>query len=266
MGNSPSHSNCLYPLTIVKNTLSSLWRIIERLRRECPWDRKQTLYSLRFSLIEEAYELYDALRKRNYKKTEEELGDLLFLTLFLMLIGEEEKRWKIQNLIKKVSDKLVYRHPHVFKKKRVENIEDVLINWEKLKRKSSNSILSGIPKSLPALRKAQLIQTRVRRVKFDWQDYRGPLEKMEEEMKELKREIEKGNKARMEEELGDLLFSITNLSRHLGLDAEETLNKSCEKFTHRFKKIEKRLSELGKTPSGSSLEEMDRIWEELKRS
>lgn len=250
----------------MKNNLSSLWRIIERLRRECPWDHRQTLYSLRFSPIEEVYELYDALQKRNYKKTEEELGDLLFLVLFLILIGEEKKKWRIQDLIKRVSDKLVYRHPHVFKKRRVKNMEELLVNWEKLKMNSSNSILSGIPKSLPALRKAQLIQTRVKRVKFDWQDYRGPLEKVEEEMRELKEEIGKGNKTRIREELGDLLFAITNLSRHLGLDVEEALNKSCEKFTNRFKKIEKRLLKLGKTPFGSSLVEMDKIWEELKGS
>ncbi|MDH5684575.1 MAG: nucleoside triphosphate pyrophosphohydrolase [candidate division WOR-3 bacterium] len=245
--------------------LDELIKVLKRLRKECPWDRKQTLASVRPLITSEAFELDAAIREKNSQKIAEELGDLLFLILFVTRLLEEKKKANLPRIIKQVKNKLILRHPHVFKKVKVKDVHEVLSNWERIKQKEKkDSILAGVPKSLPALHKAQLVQERVKRVGFDWPNHKGVLEKIEEELTELKAEIKKQQKRKAQEEFGDLLFAIVNLTRHLDVDAEAALNQSTDKFIKRFKKLEKNFTKNKKDLTKSSLAEMDKVWEEVK--
>jgi len=241
-----------------------LW-VIKELREKCPWDKKQSLESIRWLFIEEAYELKEAIEEGNKSKIEEELGDILFLSLFGIRIAEEQKGSSLTQVLKRITQKLIERHPHVFSNKKVKDTQEVLANWESIKQKEKREFFDGVPSSLPALLQAEMIQERVRRVGFDWKDYKGPLKKVKEETEELIKEIKEKRKKKMEEEIGDILFAVVNLSRHLEINPEEALRKTNKKFMERFEKVKKELERKGKTLKKSSLEEMDAIWEKIKR-
>ena len=246
--------------------LDELIKVLKRLRKECPWDRKQTLASVRPLITGEAFELDAAIRERNYRKISEEIGDLLFLLIFITRILEEKDKAKLSKIIKQVKDKLILRHPHVFKKVKVKDVDEILDNWQRIKQKEKGeSILAGVPTRLPALHKAQLVQERVKRVGFDWPNHNGVLGKIEEELAELKAEIKRKQKRKAQEEFGDLLFAIVNLTRHLDIDAEGALNQSTDKFIKRFKKLEKNFAKNKKDLTKSTLAEMDKVWEQVKR-
>jgi MazG family protein len=249
-----------------------LIKVLKKLRRECPWDRKQTLQSVRPLIKSEVFELDSAIQEKNIDKIVEELGDLLFLLLFVARILEEKKKIRFSKITKRIKDKLVRRHPHVFKGVKVKNIAEILKNWERIKQKEKKgknySILASVPEGLPALPKAQLVQERVARVGFDFSDYKGVLKKVGEEVTELKKEIESRRKPvrlrRISEEFGDLLFSLVNLARHLDIDAESSLEKATNKFIKRFMALEKDFLKNKKDLIKSSLKEKDRVWERVK--
>ncbi|MEO0079248.1 MAG: nucleoside triphosphate pyrophosphohydrolase [candidate division WOR-3 bacterium] len=240
-------------------------RVVRRLRKECPWDRRQTLSSSRPLVLNEAFELDEALRKRDSGAIAEELGDYLFMGLFLGQVLEETRGIKLQKVLKGVVQKLKARHPHVYGDVRVKGVDEVLANWERIKRRGKKgSILAGLPRALPALQQAQLIQERCRRVGFDWSSAREVLSKVEEEVGELKGEL-RSRRANVKEELGDLLFAVVNLCRHLGVDAEGALKDANEKFRRRFEIVEQEFARQGRPLSQVSLEEMERVWQHTKR-
>jgi len=257
----------LLTLTMVEELI----RVIRTLRRSCPWDKQQTVDSIRPLLLNEVYELDEALRKNNPVAIVEELGDYLFMGFFLAQILREERAIELKSILNRVVKKLKYRHPHVYGKIKVKDVDEVLNNWEKLKRVFfPKSIVAGIPLALPALQQAQLIQERCRRVGFDWSSAIAVLSKVEEELTELKREMtkyregrEKTNK-RVKEELGDLLFAIVNLSRHLEVNAEGALKDAIVKFKKRFVRIEREFARQGRELSSVGLDEMEKVWEKTK--
>jgi tetrapyrrole methylase family protein/MazG family protein len=234
----------------------------------CPWDREQTRESLKPFLIEETYEVLEALDQGDRQKLQEELGDLLLQVVFHAQVASERAEFTITDVLQTVIDKLVRRHPHVFGEHRAETAEEVLQNWERLKQEERGgaekaSALDGVPKSLPALLRAQRLQDKAARVGFDWGETAAVLQKVEEELGELKGAM--GKEAEMVEgEMGDLLFSLVNLARFLHLNAEETLRKCIEKFIRRFRHIEEVVAQQGKSLEESSLEEMDALWQEAK--
>jgi MazG family protein len=241
-------------------------KLIKKLRKECPWDRKQTLSSSRPYIIDEAYELEEAIRERNYDKITEELGDLLYTTMFVVRILEEQKKTSFKIIEKNTIKKLISRHPHIFGNVKVKNAEEVLTNWEKIKRRNEDiPMLERIPKALPALKRAQMIQERVARVGFDWEDKEDVCRKIIEEIDELKEAIKEKKKKDIEEELGDLYFALVNLTRHLKIDAEHALTLANNKFIGRFNKLEQRFKDNKKNLRDATLAEMDIVWEELKK-
>jgi len=247
--------------------MKELLKIVATLRKRCPWDRKQTLNKIKPLFINEVYELVDKINKKNFKGIEEELGDLLLLIVFASQLLKEKKKSNFSKILARLKKKIIYRHPHVFKNEKVKDVKEVLKNWESLKkREKKTSIVEGIPKILPALHYAELIQDRVKRVGFDWKNKEDVLNKVEEEIKELKEAIRKKQKKEIENEIGDILFALVNFSRHLNLSAEESLKKACQKFIKRFKKLEKEFEKMGKDLKGASLKEMDEIWEKIKKS
>lgn len=240
-----------------------LWETIKILRSPegCPWDRKQTNQSLRFSLVEESYEVVDAIESGIVDALKEELGDVLLVVLMHILIQEEENGFRLKDVLVSLRKKLIERHPHVFGNKKVSGAEEVLKNWEEIK---DRGVLGEPSPGLPGLLRIQKVQEKAARLGFDWRDFRGPLEKLDEELKELKTAILNDGKERVEEELADLLFAWVNLVRHLGYSAEALAHKSMKKFMTRFKKVEEKAKELGKDLSTMSLEEMDKFWDETK--
>ncbi|MEM2784451.1 MAG: nucleoside triphosphate pyrophosphohydrolase, partial [Nitrososphaerota archaeon] len=201
--------------------MKELLKIVATLRKRCPWDRKQTLNKIKPLFINEVYELVDKINKKNFKGIEEELGDLLLLIVFASQLLKEKKKSNFSKILARLKKKIIYRHPHVFKNQKVKDVKEVLKNWESLKkREKKTSIVEGIPKILPALHYAELIQDRVKRVGFDWKNKEDVLNKVEEEIKELKEAIRKKQKKEIENEIGDILFALVNFSRHLNLSAE----------------------------------------------
>ncbi len=243
--------------------------IMEKLRGEngCPWDRKQTLDSLVSYLLEETYEVVDAIRRRDYASLKEELGDLLLQVVFQAQIAKEKGLFDIEDVIKGINEKLIRRHPHVFGDKRFKDSDEVLLNWETMKKeeKKKASILDGVPSHLPALLRAFELQERARRVGFDWDKTEEVMKKIEEEWKEFKEAYSKGDRDKMEEELGDLLFAIVNLARFIGVNPEIALHSINEKFRRRFLYIENKAREKNRPLSSFSLEEMENWWEEAKK-
>lgn len=235
-----------------------------KLRSEegCPWDREQTFETLRPFVLEEAYEVADAIDRKDWVDLKEELGDLLFLIVFVARIAEEKGLFNLEGVIKGVAEKIIRRHPHVFGQLKVSTPREVEANWDRIKQQERGSILDGIPRSLPALLRAQRLTRRAQRVGFDWEGPEGACEKLKEELKEVKEAV--GDLGRVAEEVGDLLFSAVNLSRLLGVDAEEALHRACDRFAERFRYVEERLKEKGKSLASASLEEMDRLWDEAK--
>lgn len=254
-----------------KKPFDKLVQIVAKLRSErgCPWDRKQTHSTLKANLIEEAYEVIEVIDAEDNSKLQEELGDLLMQVMLHAQIAEDNENFTINDVIKTITDKLIRRHPHVFGDIQVDGAKQVLANWEKIKRnepgyEDRKSILDGIPIQLPSLYRAQKIQNKASRVGFDWDEASQVLPKIEEEVGELKNSINSADKEQMEMEIGDLLFSIVNLSRFLDIDAEEALRQSNRKFMERFKKMETELEKSGDKFEDYNLEKLDEIWEQVK--
>ena len=243
-----------------------LLTIMDELREQCPWDRKQTFESLRHLTIEETYELGDAILDRNLEEIKNELGDLLLHIAFYAKLGSEEKAFDMADIAHSISEKLIHRHPHIYGDVKVENEEDVKKNWEALKLKEGKkSVLSGVPKGLPALVKAQRIQDKVAGVGFDWEQPEQVWEKVQEELAEFKAEVDQGDTHATEAEFGDLLFSLINYARFLKINPDTALERTNQKFTKRFNYHEAKAQALGKSLHEMSLAEMDVFWEEAKK-
>ena len=241
--------------------------IMDDLREKCPWDKKQTLESLRHLTIEETYELGDAILDHDLPEIKKELGDLLLHIVFYAKIGSETNDFDIADVANSICEKLIDRHPHIYGDVVVENEEQVKQNWEKLKLKEGRtSVLEGVPKSLPALVKASRIQDKVKGVGFDWEETHQVWEKVEEEIAELQVEIAAKNQDKMEAEFGDVLFSMINYARFLNINPEDALERTNKKFIKRFQYLESKASTLGKSLSDMTLTEMDVFWEEAKKS
>lgn len=240
--------------------------IMDDLREKCPWDKKQTLESLRHLTIEETYELADAILDNDLEEIKKELGDVLLHIVFYAKIGAEKKAFDIADVANAISDKLVDRHPHVYGDVKVENEEQVNRNWEKLKLKEGKkSVLEGVPKSLPAVVKANRIQDKVAGVGFDWEEPQQVWEKVQEELSELNEEIKIGNTDRIESEFGDVLFSMINYARFIKVNPENALEKTNKRFIQRFQYLEKAAKRIGKNLDEMSLTEMDVFWNEAKK-
>ncbi len=243
-----------------------LLTIMEELREQCPWDRKQTLQSLRHLTIEETYELGDAILENDLEEVKKELGDLLLHIVFYAKIGSESQSFDIADVANGICEKLIARHPHIYGDVTVADEEEVKKNWENLKLKEGKkSVLEGVPKSLPALVKANRIQDKVAGVGFDWEEPQQVFEKLKEELAELQYEVAKGDAGKMESEFGDVLFSMINYARFLKVDPENALERTNKKFIKRFQYLEMKAKEMGKTLEDMSLSEMDVFWEEAKK-
>jgi tetrapyrrole methylase family protein / MazG family protein len=244
--------------------------IVARLRAPdgCPWDREQTNKSILSCLLDETYEFFEAVDENDNHKMTEELGDLLLQVVLHAQIARDEGRFDLEDVAKEISDKLVRRHPHVFGDVTVGSSREVLHNWERIKKDEKGHrkyLVDDIPDALPALFKAEKIQRRVAKVGFDWKDLAPVLDKVEEEFREFREAIIKGDHINAEEELGDILFALVNVGRHNRISAEDALRVTVKKFARRFRYIEDRYKELGKDIHNATLEEMDGFWEESKR-
>ncbi len=251
------------------DSLQRLIDIMARLRSAngCPWDKEQTKESLKPYLIEEAYEVLEAIDENDPEKLKEELGDLLFQIIFHCQLASEINHFTIDDVIQRIADKIIGRHPHVFGDARFESPEEVRRQWHERKKeegKFRESILDGVPKNLPALLRSQRLQSRVSKVGFDWEKTEDVLDKVDEELSELKAAVSTGSKKDIEEELGDVLFVLVNVSRFTGINAEEALKKTNNKFIKRFRYIEKSAQEAGRNLPEMTLEEMDRLWDDAK--
>ncbi|MGC8595819.1 MAG: nucleoside triphosphate pyrophosphohydrolase [Candidatus Kryptoniota bacterium] len=239
--------------------------IVRKLRRECPWDRMQTNRSIRHYTMEEVYELVEAIDEEDWKSVKGELGDLLLNVFLHAQIAEDEGKFSLAEMITEETKKMIVRHPHVFADIRADDPEQVKKNWEKIKTGEGRvSLFDGIPKTLPALALAFKIQDRAARVGFDWKDPEDVWKKVEEEIKELREAVGEGNKAKVEEELGDLLFAIVNYSRHILVHPESALREAAQKFRKRFLYIEKELAKRNISLHDATLEQMDALWNESK--
>jgi MazG family protein len=255
-------------------TFDDLVAIMDRLREPggCPWDGEQSYRTLRGYLLEECYEAVEAIDTEDAEGLREELGDLLFQIVFLSRLAKEEKKFTASDVVAGIAEKIVRRHPHVFADDRAETSQEVLRKWEEIKRKeketgraSSPSVLSGIPPALPALQKAQRLGAKASRVGFDWKDETGIFDKLDEELDELRRAVASKDAAAAREELGDLLFTVAMLGRHLELDPEEALEQANIKFKRRFEAVEEELSRRGVTIEEAGLPLLEEIWNASKR-
>ncbi|SFZ92104.1 XTP/dITP diphosphohydrolase [Flaviramulus basaltis] len=243
-----------------------LLTIMDELRAKCPWDKKQTMETLRHLTIEETYELGDAILDNDLEEIKKELGDVLLHIVFYSKIGSETNDFDITDVCNSICEKLIHRHPHIYGDVKVENEEDVKRNWENLKLKEGKtSVLQGVPKSLPALVKANRIQEKVAGVGFDWEEPNQVWEKVEEELYEFKAEVEKGDRDAMESEFGDVIFSMVNYARFLNINPENALERTNKKFSKRFQYLESKAKSLNKPLKEMTLAEMDVFWEEAKR-
>ena len=256
----------------VGDLFAELVRIMEQLRGEkgCPWDREQTHESLKPFLIEEAYEALEAMEANDQEKFREELGDLLFQIVFHTQISKEQGQFTMNQLLEKITEKMIRRHPHVFSDVLVADAQEVLFNWEEIKRKEkgekgAGSALDGIPRDLPSLLRAHRLQDRASRLGFDWLDVEGAYAKTEEEMGELRSALREGDRRRMEEELGDLLFSLVNIARFIEVNPEEALRKAIGRFIQRFRHIEESFRLQGREIQKGDLGEMEKLWQEAKQ-
>lgn len=244
---------------------SRLLDIMDELREKCPWDQKQTLQSLRHLTIEETYELGDAILDNDLEEVKKELGDLLLHIVFYAKIGSETNDFDIADVATSISEKLISRHPHIYGDVEVKNEEEVKQNWEKLKLKEGkSSVLEGVPKSLPAMVKANRIQDKVAGVGFDWEEPQQVWEKVQEELTELNEEIKKGNTDKIESEFGDVLFSMINYARFINVNPENALERTNKKFISRFQFLEAAAKKEGKSLHDMTLAEMDKHWENSK--
>lgn len=250
--------------------------IMDDLREKCPWDKKQTVQTLRHMTIEETYELADAITDEDWKGIREELGDLLLHIVFYAKIGAEQKKFMLEEVINGISEKLIARHPHIYGDVKVDDEEDVKRNWEKIKLKEGKqSILSGVPRSLPATVKAMRLQEKAKQVGFEWENKEQVWEKVEEEIGELKGAIDNWQSAneadlrvshkKVEEEFGDVIFSLINYARFLRIDAENALEVTNKKFIRRFTQMEEEVTKSGKNLADMNLHDMDSIWNSIKK-
>lgn len=243
-----------------------LVKIMDELREQCPWDQKQTVDTLRHMTIEETYELADAVTEKDWKGIKEELGDLMLHILFYSRIGKEQNQFTLEEVIKGISEKLIARHPHIYGDVKVKDEEDVKSNWEKLKLKEGKtSILSGVPISLPATVKAMRLQEKAKKVGFEWENKEQVWQKVEEEVNELHEAVETNEKDRIEDEFGDLIFSLINYARFLQIDAENALERTNKKFIRRFTEMEAVARKQSKSLDDMTLEEMDALWNAIKQ-
>lgn len=240
--------------------------IMKKLRKECPWDREQTHDSIKGATIEETYELIDAIDLKDYEEMKAELGDLLLHILFHSVIAEENKKFNIDDVIDTIREKLIRRHPHIFGSVKVNGTEDILKNWEEIKlSEGRESVLEGVPKNLPSLARAYRLQEKASKVGFDWENKNDVWKKVIEEIDEMHEMEKNGNEQKLEEELGDVFFALTNYARFLGINPENALRLTNEKFISRFQYVEEKIKESGKKISESTLAEMDKYWEESKK-
>ncbi|HAD35083.1 MAG TPA: nucleoside triphosphate pyrophosphohydrolase [Chitinophagaceae bacterium] len=247
-------------------SFSRIQSILKELRENCPWDKKQTIHTLRHLTIEETYELADSITEENWDGLKEELGDLLLHILFYARIAEESKHFDIGDVIEGVCNKLVFRHPHIYEFVKADDEETVKQNWEKLKLKEGKkSVLGGVPASLPAITKAVRLQEKAAQVGFEWSVTDEVKAKLQEELEELDEAIQIGKQDDIESEFGDVLFSMINLARFLRVDPDNALEKTNKKFKKRFELMESKLIALGKDLMSSSLTEMDEVWNEIKK-
>jgi tetrapyrrole methylase family protein/MazG family protein len=247
-----------------------LMEIMAALRKGCPWDRKQTPATLKSYILEEAYEVLEAVDEKDPAKIKEELGDLLFQIIFEAHIFSERGEFEMKDVLTGIAEKMIRRHPHVFGEMRLKTPEEVIDKWQEHKKKEgklARSVLEGIPASLPALLRAQKVQKRAARVGFDWERVEDVAEKLDEEIKEFKKAVKKkkANRDEVEEEFGDILFSLVNVARFAGVNPEDALRKTTAKFITRFKHIEKRAKEKGFKLEEMSLKDMDALWDEAKK-
>ena len=246
---------------------SRLVSIMDELREKCPWDKKQTIQTLRQLTIEETYELADAITDNDWKGVKEEIGDLLLHIVFYAKIGAEQNQFTLAEAINGVCEKLISRHPHIYADTKVNDEEDVKKNWEKLKLKEGKtSVLSGVPKALPSMVKAMRLQEKAKQVGFEWDNKDQVWDKVEEEKQELFEAIKSGDSNKIEDELGDVFFSLVNFARFLQVDAENALERTNKKFINRFTKMEDAAKLRGKELHEMSLDEMDAIWNAIKKS
>lgn len=253
----------------MKETAESFLKLVaimDELREQCPWDRKQTIQTLRAMTLEETYELADAIDSEDWQGIKEELGDLMLHILFYTKIGTEQQQLVLKEVLDGIAAKLIRRHPHIYGDVRVKNDEDVKRNWEQIKiQEGKKSVLGGVPKSLPAVVKATQIQVKAKQVGFEWDNREDVWKKVEEEMEELKEAVQSDQKKHIEEEFGDLMFSLINYARFLQVDAEAALERTNKKFISRFQAMEALAVEKGLNLADMSLEAMDELWNEIKR-
>ena len=255
-----------------KKPIERLLEVMRRLRGPdgCPWDREQTIESLKSNLIEETYEVVDAMDSGDRSELKEELGDLLLQVVFQAQIADEEGAFSFDDVAGAIAGKLVRRHPHVFGDAQADTPDEVIRNWEKIKKTEKGgdtprSLVDGIPRHLPALSKAHLVQKRVAKVGFEWDEIRGVVAKLEEEFAEVKEAMAQKDTAAIREELGDLLFSTVNLARYLGHESEELLNENIAKFMRRFQGLETRLHTEDREPENCSIDELEAVWQAVKK-
>jgi XTP/dITP diphosphohydrolase len=244
-----------------------LLKIMDELREQCPWDKKQTIESIRHLTIEETFELSDAILKKDMQEIRKELGDILLHIVFYARIASETNTFDIKDVIDSLCEKLIFRHPHIYGDVKAETDEQVKQNWEQLKQKEKNgnkSVLSGVPNSMPALLKAYRIQEKARAVGFDWEKPEQVFEKVKEELGEFEKEVSTKNQANAEKEFGDILFSLINYARFLNINPEDALEHTNQKFIQRFSHMEKRVKEQGKQIAECKLDELDQYWDEAK--
>lgn len=260
------NNHAVSEMKLKTNAFEKLLNIMDDLRAGCPWDKEQTFESLRHLTIEEVYELSDAILEKDSNGIKKELGDLMLHLVFYAKIGSEKKEFDIKDVLDDIAEKLIHRHPHIYGEVDVVNVEEVKNNWEKLKLKEGKkSVLEGVPHSMPPLVKAFRIQEKVKGVGFEWEYSQQVWDKVQEEMSELKHEVDTGgNKEKMEDELGDLLFALVNYARYIGINPEDALEKTNKKFIRRFQFIETESVKDGKHIESMTLDEMDVYWDKAK--
>lgn len=253
-------------MNAISEPFERLVKIMDDLREKCPWDRKQTIQSLRQLTLEETYELTEAISGEDWKSIKEELGDLLLHILFYSKIGSEQNKFTLNEVIEGIAEKLIVRHPHIYGDVQVNNEEDVKRNWEQIKLKEGKkSVLSGVPKALPSLIKAMRLQEKAKQVGFEWENKEQVWKKVEEEISELKEALEQKDHKKVEEEFGDVLFSMVNFARFLDVDAENALETTNKKFIDRFTQMEEAALARGMNLNEMTLDQMDAIWNEIKQ-
>ena len=247
-------------------SIEDLLDVMSELRNKCPWDQKQTFDTLKKLTIEETYELVDAIDKKKYDDIKDELGDLLLHIIFYSKIASENKKFNFNDVLNSLIEKLIYRHPHIYGDIKVSSIDEVKKNWERLKVKDKNKgILSGVPNHLPSLIKAHRVQDKVASIGFDFPNVKDTVDKIKEEFEEFNSALLSQNKSEIEDEFGDILFSLINYSRHIGIDSDESLKKSIQKFIDRFNKVEKILKSKNLDFDNCSNEELNSFWNDVKK-